>query len=140
MVNTFDALSINTKHYRDNSQFLSPTMKFSIALVLVSLSVLTAAKHEFVRKAKPYSGHQSGNGTPSSVDPANAGTPAKSQPEASPSGYSPKSGSATSKSSSGWVQNSSGSASFSARSGCQSPCKSRSTLTSPLPAERNVLL
>ena len=112
-------------------------MKFSLALVLVSLSVLAAAKHEFVRKSKPYSGQPDGNGSPSS---ANVGTPAKSQPEATPGGHSSGTGSTTGKSSSGWVQNPSGSASFSAGSGCQSPCKSWSTLKSLLPAERNVLL
>ena len=141
------------KHQRLPRQPSTPilTMKFSLALVLVSLSVLTAAKHEFVRKSKPYSGQQGGNGTPSSgqqggngapssVAPANAGTPAKSQPEATPSGYNPKTGSTTGKSSSGWVQNPSGSASFSARSGCQSPCKSWFTLSSLLPTERNILL
>ena len=107
-------------------------MKFSLALVLVSLSVLTAAKHEFVRKSKPYSGQQGGNGAPSSVVPANVGTPAKSQTETTPAGSGSKTGSTTSKSSSGWVQNPSGSASFSARSGCQSPCKSsRSHVTPP---------
>jgi len=51
LVNTFDALPINSKDYRDNPLLLLTTMKFSLALVLVSLSVLTAAKHEFVCKA-----------------------------------------------------------------------------------------
>ena len=107
-------------------------MKFSLALVVVSISVLTAAKLNLRE--------QGGNGTPSSVSPANAGTPAKSQTETTPAGSGSKTGSTTSKSSSGWVQNPSGSASFSARSGCQSPCKSWFTLTPLLHAERNVLL
>ena len=88
-------------------------MKFSLALVVVSISVLTAAKLNLRE--------QGGNGTPSS---ANGATPAKSQPEATSSGYSSKTGSTTGTSSSGWVQNPSGSASFAAYSGCQSPCKS----------------
>ena len=91
-------------------------MKLSLALVLVSISVLTAAKLNLRE--------QGGNGTPSSVTPANGGTPAKSQTETTPAGSGSKTGSTTSKSSSGWVQNPSGSASFAARSGCQSPGKS----------------
>ena len=142
----------------------TPTMKFSLALALVSLSVLTAAKHEFVRKShpnpgtpadvedpakppppptpsyvpkmspkhefvprsNPNPGQQGGNGnTPgSSGTPANVGNPAKSQPAATPSSYVPKKSSTSGTSSSGWVQNPTGDASFSARSGCQSPGKS----------------
>ena len=177
-------------------------MKFSLALALVSLSVLTAAKHEFVRKShpnpgtpadvedpakppppptpsyvpkkspkhefvrgsnpnpgtpadvedpakppppptpsyvpkmspkhesvprsNPNPGQQGGKGdTPgSSGTPANVGNPAKSQPAATPSSYVPKKSSTSGTSSSGWVQNPTGDASFSARSGCQSPGKS----------------
>jgi len=136
-------------------------MKFSLALVLVSLSVLTTAKHEFVRKTNgnhnpsppcvspvdpanpnvcpPAPKHEfvrkangnynpsqpGGNGASPSVAPANAnggkgngGTPANSQPKETGTG------STSGKSSSGWVQNPSGKASFTGRSGCQSPCKS----------------
>ena len=101
-------------------------MKFSLALVLVSLSVLTAAKHQFVRQSKVNLPQQYGNGGPSSVapSPSNGGNPAKSQPEATPINSVPKTGSTSGNSPSGWVQNPSGNASFTARSGCQSPCKS----------------
>ena len=111
LVNTFDALPINSKDYRDNPLLLLTTMKFSLALVLVSLSVLTAAKHEFVCKANGnYNpGQQGGNGASPSVAPANAnggkgngGTPANSQPKETGTG------STLGKSLSGWVQNPSG--------------------------------
>jgi hypothetical protein len=83
-------------------------------------------KHEFVRRSNPNPGQKGGNGDPSgsSGTPVNVGNPAKSQPAATPSSYVPKTGSTSGTSSSGWVQNPTGDASFSARSGCQSPGKS----------------
>jgi len=154
-------------------------MKFSLALALVSLSVLTAAKHEFVRKANgnhnpskpcpsplvpgkdntcipppkhefvrkangdynpsepcppplvpgkdntciPPPKHEfvrkaNGNYDPSQPGGNGASTPANSQPKQTGTG------STSGKSSSGWVQNPSGKASFTGRSGCSSPGKS----------------
>ena len=213
------------KDYRDNPLLLLTTMKFSLALVLVSLSVLTAAKHEFVRKANgnhnpsqpcppplvpgkgnecvpanpepkhefvrkangnhdpsqpcppplvpgkdgecvpanPQPEHEfvrkaNGNHNPSPSCPpplvpgkGNECVPADSQPKhefvrkangksnpnqpgrngasstVAPANSQPKetgTGSTSGTSSSGWVQNPSGKASFTARSGCSSPGKS----------------
>jgi len=148
LVNTFDALPINSKDYRDNPLLLLTTMKFSLALVLVSLSVLTAAKHEFVRKTN--GNHNPSPPCVSPVDPANPnvcppapkhefvrkanGNYNPNQPggngassTVAPGNSQPKetgTGSTSGTSSSGWVQNPSGKASFSGGSGCSSPGKS----------------
>jgi len=75
-------------------------MKIPLLLLLISLAVLTAAKHEFmfVREHKPRQ---------KSTD-NNSGT------NNNPS---------TTTQSSGWVQNPSGKASFRKYSNCKSPCK-----------------
>src|SRR5579863_6586995 len=117
-------------------------MKSSLALflVLVSFSVLTAAKPEWVSKYKHHHHHHSQHyhhnghhtcrqrtthshslptihpGTPNTYSgaPSSTGTPTSSvTPKVAPTTYS-----------SGWVQNSKGNASFTAYSGCQSACKS----------------
>jgi hypothetical protein len=104
-------------------------MKLYLAVVLVSLSVLTAAKRPFVRRHKenPQSHHQEGRpaiSTPCSYSHSgpvtypgastNVGTPTSSvTPSVAPTTYS-----------TGWVQNPKGNASFTAYSGCQYACRS----------------
>jgi len=100
-------------------------MKLYLALVLVSLSVLTAAKRPFIRRHKENhrSHHQKDQpaiSTPCSYSHSgpvtypgastNVGTPTSSvTPSVAPTTYS-----------TGWVQNPKGNASFTAYSGCQS--------------------
>ena len=109
---SIDSVSYN----RDRHPY--PAMKFSLALVLASLSVLTVAERSFVRRHKqdylrrevqPQSNGQQNGANPYSRSGPSVGTPTNS---ANPKGSTTKS--------SGWVQNPQGKASFSTYSGCQS--------------------
>ena len=111
---------------------LVPAMKLTFALVLVSLSVLTAAKQNFVRKHKEHHHHECANSTALSVSatnpvtPLNEGTSTPASTPAPTNSPTPKVNAAvTTAQSSGWVQNPQGKASFTAYSGCQYACKLR---------------
>jgi hypothetical protein len=119
-------------------------MKLTLTLVIVSLSVLTAAKLEIVREDKDHHHHECGNQTTHSGNTTYPGTPIQSPPstpsqsplgtpsnDSTPTTPLTPSGTPslqvrvdTTTQSSGYVQNPKGSASFTAYSGCQYACKS----------------
>jgi hypothetical protein len=110
-------------------------MKLTLALALVSLSVLAAAKQDFVRRRKDHydpsdpecTSHPGSTTNPGTPVPASSSTPSSTltangtlTPASTPSPQVE----ATTAQSSGWVQNAKGKASFTAYSDCQSACKS----------------
>jgi hypothetical protein len=111
-------------------------MKLTLALVLVSLSVLTAAKQDFVRKRMDHEHRECGNFTDPSCSIAHSGThinsPSRTHTHTFTGSRTPSSTPSpqvleraiTDRDSSGWVQSPKGNASFTTYDNCQDAGKS----------------